>query len=33
MYKGQGRVVFSRNRYSGSLKVVRVTYNPDEAGN
>jgi hypothetical protein len=33
MYKGQGRVVFSRNRYSGSLKVVRVIYNPDEAGN
>jgi hypothetical protein len=33
MYKGRGRVVFSRNRYSGNLKVVRVIYNPDEAGN
>ncbi len=32
MYKDQGRVVFSRNRYSGSLKVVRVIYNPDESG-
>jgi hypothetical protein len=32
MYKGQGRVVFSRNRYSGKLKVVRVIYNPDESG-
>jgi len=32
MYNGKGRVVFSRNRYSGSLKVVRVIYNPDEGG-
>jgi hypothetical protein len=32
MYKGQGRVVFSRNRYSGNLKVVRVIYNPGEGG-
>jgi hypothetical protein len=32
-YNGQGRVVFSRNRYSGNLKVVRVIYNPDESGN
>ena len=32
MYKGQGRVVFSRNRYSGKLKVVRVIYDPDESG-
>jgi hypothetical protein len=30
MYKGKGRVVFSRNRYSGSLKVIRVMYNPKE---
>ena len=30
MYSGQGRVVFSRNRYSGGLKVIKVTYNPQE---
>ena len=30
MYKGKGRVVFSRNRYSGGLKVIRVLYNPNE---
>ncbi len=30
MYKGQGRVVFSRNRYSGGLKVIRVLHNPNE---
>ena len=30
MYRGQGRVVFSRNRYSGGLKVIRVLYNPNE---
>jgi hypothetical protein len=30
MYKGQGRVVYSRNRYSGALKVIRVMYNPNE---
>lgn len=30
MYKGQGRVVFSRNQYSGGLKVIRVLYNPNE---
>ncbi len=29
-YSGQGRVVFSRNRYTGALKVVRVIYNPEE---
>lgn len=29
-YRGQGRVVFSRNRWSGALKVIRVLYNPDE---
>ena len=32
MYKGQGRVVFSRNKYSGALKVIRILYNPAEAG-
>ena len=32
LYKGKGRVVFSRNRYSGTLKVVRVDYNPSESG-
>ena len=32
MYEGVGRVVFSRNRYSGGLKVVRVIHNPDETG-
>jgi len=32
VYDGRGRVVFSRNRYSGNLKVVRVSYNPDETG-
>lgn len=30
MYKGKGRVVFSRNRYSGGLKVIRVLHNPNE---
>ncbi len=30
MYKGVGRVVFSRNRYSGALKVIRLIHNPDE---
>lgn len=30
LYRGQGRVVFSRNHYSGGLKVIRVDYNPDE---
>ena len=30
MYKGQGRVVFSRNQWSGALKVIRVMYNPKE---
>jgi hypothetical protein len=32
MYKGKGRVVFSRNQWSGALKVIRVIYNPSEAG-
>jgi hypothetical protein len=31
LYKGQGRVVFSRNRYTGGLKVIRVMYNPDDS--
>lgn len=30
MYRGKGRVVFSRNRYSGSLKVIKVLHNPNE---
>ena len=29
-YSKTGRVVFSRNRYSGALKVVRIIYNPEE---
>ena len=29
VYPGVGRVVFSRNRYSGSLKVIALTHNPD----
>lgn len=27
-YAGQGEVVFSRNRYTGGLSVIRVDYNP-----
>jgi hypothetical protein len=30
LYEGQGRVIFSRNRYSGTLKVVRVNYDKSE---
>ncbi len=30
MYRGQGRIVFSRNRYSGGLEVIRVLHNPNE---
>jgi outer membrane protein assembly factor BamE (lipoprotein component of BamABCDE complex) len=30
IYKGKGRVVFSRNRWSGALKVIRVLSNPNE---
>ena len=30
MYAGQGRVVFSRNRYSDGLKVIEVLHNPEE---
>ena len=29
-YSGQGRIVFSRNRYTGALKVIRILYNADE---
>ena len=25
-----GRVVYSRNRYSGTLKVIRILYDPNE---
>lgn len=32
-YKGEGRVVFSRNAYSGTLKVIRVDYDPNELAN
>ena len=31
LYKDQSRVVFSRNRYTGGLKVIRVTYNPNDS--
>ena len=31
-YKGLGSVVFSRNRYSGATKVVRVDSDPNEDG-
>jgi hypothetical protein len=31
-YKGIGRVVFSRNQYSGNLKVIRIDYDPSEQG-
>jgi outer membrane protein assembly factor BamE (lipoprotein component of BamABCDE complex) len=30
IYNGKGRVVFSRNRYSGGLKVIDVRYDPNE---
>jgi len=29
IYEGLGRVVYSRNHYSGALKVIEVVYNPD----
>lgn len=28
VYKGKGLITFSRNRYSGGLKVIKVTYDP-----
>jgi hypothetical protein len=31
-YAGEGRVVFSQNRWSGALKVIRVDYDPGEDG-
>jgi hypothetical protein len=31
-YKGEGLVVFGRNRYSGGLKVIRVLYDPKVGG-
>jgi hypothetical protein len=31
-YAGEGRVVFSRNQYTNELKVIRVDYDPNEAG-
>jgi hypothetical protein len=30
IYKGIGRVVFSRNQYSGQLKVINLLHNPSE---
>ena len=30
MYTGVGRVVFSRNQYSGGLKVIKLLHNPSE---
>lgn len=30
MYEGVGRVVFSRNRWTGGLKVIRVLHDPGE---
>lgn len=31
VYAGKGRVVFSRNRYTGELRVIHTLYNPSEA--
>ncbi len=31
-YKGQGRVVFSHDRYGSNMKVVRIDYDPNETG-
>jgi outer membrane protein assembly factor BamE (lipoprotein component of BamABCDE complex) len=33
IYKGIGRVVFSRNQYSGQLKVINLLHNPNELAN
>lgn len=30
IYQGEGRVVFTRNQWSGRLSVIKVLYNPDE---
>ena len=33
MYKGQGRVVFSRSsRFSGDMQVIEINYDPNERG-
>ena len=32
-YKGQGRIVFADPRWGGSMKVVRIDYDPTEDGN
>lgn len=32
-YAGKGLITFSRNAYSGSLKVVRVVYDPKQKAN
>lgn len=31
-YRGIGRITFSRNQYTHTLKVIRVQYDPSEAG-
>jgi hypothetical protein len=31
-YKGEGRVVFGINRYSGNQRVIRIDYDPAEDG-
>jgi len=31
-YAGDGRVVFGHNRWSGSMKVIRIDYDPSEDG-
>lgn len=30
IYPEEGRITFSRNRYSGELKVINVIYNPEQ---
>ena len=32
-YKGEGRVVFGINKWSGKQKVIRIDYDPTEDGN
>lgn len=32
-YRNQGRVVFGHNRWSGTMKVIRIDYDPSEDGN
>jgi len=31
-YKGQGRVIFSHDRYGANMKVIRIDYDPHETG-